>query len=164
MKRNRHGFTILELLVVVGIMVLIMSIAGAGYIGIRRGAEIRGAVMTLRTALMLARQSAVTQRKTVTVEFKNGATLALPDRINVFSTSLGNITTNSVIMLPLGIQYDSGVEPPSIVFKPSGRAMGIGWQAIKLTEKQGAVAGTGTSRGSRTVKVWFLTGVTIEVP
>ena len=162
MKRARHGFTLLELLVVVGIMVLLMSIAVASYIGIRRGAEIRGAVMTLRTTLMLARQTAVTQRKSVTVEFQPGATLALPDRINVFSTSLGSITTNSVISLPLGAQYDGGVAPPSIVFKPSGRAVGVGWQEIKLTEKQGAVAGTGATQGSRTVKVWFLTGVTVE--
>jgi len=160
MNHLRHGFTLLELLVVIAIMVILMTIAVASYGSIRRGAEIRGAVMTLRTTLMLARQDAVTKRKNVTVEFKKGASLTDPDTMNVLSCSVGRITTNSVVSLPRGIQYDDSADLTSIIFKPSGNAMGIGFQKIIVTEKPGAVVGT--MRGSRTVTVWFLTGITKE--
>jgi len=150
----------LELLVTMGIMVMIMSIAFSSYMGIRRGAEIRGAVIALRTTLMLARQEAVTKRKTVTIEFIRGVSNSVPDTMNVLFSSMSVITTNSIIPIPLGVQYDdASTLPPPIIFKPSGRAMGTGKQSIKLVEKQGVVTGV---RGSRTITVWFLTGVTKE--
>lgn len=163
MSRAPNGFTLLELLVVIGIMVLLMSIAVAGYIGIRRGAEIRGGVMTLRTTLMLARQDAVTKRRNVTIEFKKSASMIVPDKMNIISVNAGAIITNNVIFLPLGIQFDGASDPASITFKPSGKASGTGSQSITLIERAGAVAGsTVTTRGTRTVKVWCLTGITKE--
>lgn len=163
MRRAPNGFTLLELLVVIGIMVLLMSIAVAGFIGIRRGAEIRGGVMTLRTTLMLARQEAVTKRRNVVVEFKKSGSLSVPDKMNVISVNAGTTMTNNVIHLPLGIEFDGGADPASITFRPSGKASGTGTQSITLIERAGAVAGgTVATRGTRTVKVWFLTGITKE--
>ena len=159
MKSNKHGFTMLELLIVMAIMVILMTIAVASYGGIRRGAEIRGAVMTLRTTLMLARQESVTKRKSVRVEFVNGATVAIPDSINVLSINLGRVITNSIVVLPLGVQLADDLAP--ITFKPSGGAVGTGTQEITVREKAGASAGA--VQGSRTVKVWFLTGITKEI-
>jgi len=165
MKRTRNGFTMIELLVVIGIMVLLMSIAVASYVGIRRGAEIRGAVMTLRTTLMLARQESVTKRRTVDVQFVKGASIADADRIIIMSRFFGQTLTNNNIALPLGIQFDGAGNPPTITFKPSGSAAGTGSQTITLIERAGAVAGsTASTRGARTVKVWFLTGITKEEP
>lgn len=158
MKGARNGFTIMELLVVIGIMVLLMSLAVAGFIGIRRGAELRGGVMTVRTTMMLARQEAVTKRRNVTVEFKAGTGALDADKLYVISSCAGNILTNSVIALPLGIQFNAA--PAPITFKPSGSASGTGATSIGLIEKQGPVAGT--LRGTRSVKVWSLTGITKE--
>ena len=164
MKRIRNGFTMIELLVVVGIMVLLMSIAVAGFVGIRRGAEIRGAMMTLRTTLMLARQESVTKRRTVDVQFIKGASLTDADRIVITSRFSGQTLTNNIIPLPLGIQFDGAGNPPMITFKPSGSASGVGSQDIVLIEKAGAVAGSSVAtRGSRTVTIWFLTGITKEL-
>jgi prepilin-type N-terminal cleavage/methylation domain-containing protein len=160
MQLNRQGFTLLELLVVIAIMVILMTIAVANYGGIRRGAELRGAVMSVRTTLMLARQEAVTKRRNITVEFKRGATLTDPDIIKVLFNSMGKVITNSVVTLPIGVQYDdSPAVPASITFKPSGGALGAGSQDIKLIEKQGATTGI---KGTRSLKVWFLTGITKE--
>jgi prepilin-type N-terminal cleavage/methylation domain-containing protein len=163
MMSSKNGFTLLELLVVIGIMVLLMSAAVAGYIGIRRGAELRGGVMTLRTTMMLARQDAVTKRRSVIVEFKKSASLTVPDTMNIISLSAGVMATNKIIHLPLGVQFDGAADPAAITFKPSGKASGIGSQSITLIERAGAVAGATTAtRASRTVKVWFLTGITKE--
>ena len=52
MKKNNHrkrGFTLLELLTVMAIMVILMSIAGASYYGMSRGAAIRGAASNMTT-------------------------------------------------------------------------------------------------------------------
>jgi prepilin-type N-terminal cleavage/methylation domain-containing protein len=73
-ESSRAGFTILELLTVMVIIVLLMSIAAAGYLGMRRGAEMRSAVSTLRTAMMLARQQAVTHRRDTIMVFRQTGT------------------------------------------------------------------------------------------
>ncbi len=160
--RAKNGFTLLELLVVIGIMVILMSIAAAGYLGIRRGAEIRGGVMTLRTTLMLARQEAVTKRRNVTVEFLKGASLVDPDTLIIISSSAGITLTNNVIHLPLGIQFDDTTTLTPIPFKPSGCVAGLGYQTIGLIEKPGMVADAARVQSKRSVKVWFLTGITKE--
>jgi prepilin-type N-terminal cleavage/methylation domain-containing protein len=159
MNSIRQGFTLLELLIVMAIMVILMTIAVASYGGIRRGAEIRGAVMALRTTLMLARQDAVTKKKSVTVQFVRGATAASPDSINVVSARFGQLTTNSVVPLPMGVQLTNNLT--AITFTPSGSVVGTGWQEIKIIERAGASGGA--VQGSRTVRVWFLTGITKEM-
>ncbi len=62
MKKNNSAFTLLELLTVMAIMVIMMSIAGASYYGMRQGAAMRGSVSNLTTTLSLARQYAVNHR------------------------------------------------------------------------------------------------------
>lgn len=59
---GRSGFTLLELLSVMAIMVVLMGIAGASYYGMSRGASLRGASSNLRSTLSLARQYAATRR------------------------------------------------------------------------------------------------------
>jgi prepilin-type N-terminal cleavage/methylation domain-containing protein len=153
--KSRSGFTLLELLVVMGIMVLLMSISAIGIMGMRRGAEVRGAVMTVRTTMMLARQQAVTKRQNVSVEFY------APGEDNTMVVVQGTArATNSIVYLPRGVQFTSlppGL-PPTITFTPSGGA-GVGAPVtIGLKEKDGV----GKSPQSKTITVWLLTGVTEE--
>jgi prepilin-type N-terminal cleavage/methylation domain-containing protein len=151
---HRSGFTLMELLVVMGIMVLLMSISAIGFIGMRRGAEIRGAVMTVRTTMMLARQQAVTKRQNVTVQFGGDITTEK----NMMTVIMGGSgVTNSVVYLPLGVGFSP--LPLSIIFTPSGKASGTGKADITIKEK----SGSGGAPQSKTITVWLLTGVT-EAP
>ena len=61
-NNGKCGFTLLELLTVMAIMVIMMSIAGASYYGMSQGAAMRGSVAGLTTTLSLARQYAVNHR------------------------------------------------------------------------------------------------------
>ena len=149
--KSRSGFTLLELLVVMGIMVLLMSISAIGIMGMRRGAEVRGAVMTVRTTMMLARQQAVTKRQNVTIEF-----YAVGEDNKMVVVQGTARATNSIVFLPRGVQFTS--LPPAITFTPSGGAGVGGTTSINLIEK----AGVGKSPQSKTITVWLLTGVTEE--
>ena len=73
---RRQGFTLLELLTVMAIMVIMMSIAGASYYGMSRGAALRGSTANLTTALSLARQFAVNHRNTTYVKLWQDTTNA----------------------------------------------------------------------------------------
>jgi type II secretory pathway pseudopilin PulG len=64
----------LELILVMGLMVIVMSIAVASWIGLRRGAEMRGAVAGIQATLNLARQHAVTRRTPTIVVFRQTTT------------------------------------------------------------------------------------------
>lgn len=66
---NRRGFTLLELLTVVAIMLILMTMAAAAYRGMVRGGSMPSAVSNLRSTLALARQYAVTHRSRTFVIF-----------------------------------------------------------------------------------------------
>jgi prepilin-type N-terminal cleavage/methylation domain-containing protein len=68
--RQRAGFTLLELLTVIAIMVILMSIVGASYYGMSRGAALVGATSNLSSVISLARQHAVTHRTRAYVQFE----------------------------------------------------------------------------------------------
>ena len=147
--KNRNAFTLIELLVVMGIMVLLMGISVMGFVGMRRGAELRGGAMAVRTTLMLARQQAVTKRQAVKVTFTaNSMTVTF---------TAGNQTNRTTYFSP-GI----AITPPTpnpLEFLPTGAlTSGAGFTADIMISEIPAV-GTGT----KTVKVWLLTGATKEM-
>lgn len=153
------GFTLLELLVVMGIMLLLMSTGVAGYFGMRRGAEMRGASSTVQTTLMLARQQAITKRRTVDVNFlQRGET----NSIQVIETETGvtNSLVHGEVFLSPGIEYDkmqSPCPPAKVTFVPTGKAGGTGTSVINLVEK---TPGKGNQYQTSKITVWLLTGTT----
>ncbi len=158
--RSRFGFTLLELLIVMGIMVLLMSIGVAGFLGIRRGAELRGAVNSVRTTLMLARQQAVTKRCNVVIKFIQ---VAGTNSMQVLSIRGGSSNlVHGEVMLSPAVEFKlpfTGISgtPPSIRFASSGAVGGsVGKATIVVQEK--ALGGM-----SQAIDVWLLTGVT-KVP
>ena len=77
MKRCKHSrstssFTLIELLAVMGIMMLMASIAVMSYFGATRGAAARSAVSHLRNSLSFARQTAIMNRRSAYVIFEEG--------------------------------------------------------------------------------------------
>lgn len=151
----RLGFTLLELLVVMGIMMLLMTTGMAGYFGMRRGVEMRGASGMVQTTLMLARQQAVTKRRTVEVHF---CQVDKTNSIQVIEVVPGvtNMLVHGEVVLPPGIQYDGSV-PTAITFVPMGKAGGVGTSEVKLIEK---AEGRGGAKRKAKITVWNLTGIT----
>ena len=145
--KKRNGFTLVELLAVMGIMVLLMGISTMGFIGIRRGAELRGGTRTIRSSLMLARQLAVTKRQTVTVFFSTNSMIVSSVALN---------TTNRTTYFSPGIS----ITPPGnnpLQFLPSGglAVAGSFTDQIVITDKLNTAS-------KKTITVWLLTGATKE--
>lgn len=140
----------MELITVVAIMGIIMSLSVMSVVGIRRGAEMRSGVSTVRTVLSLSRQHAVTKREKVYVSFLNQGTY-------VVSNAMGLIGETN--FLPPGVMFTNftgfppGYQtPPTLVFTPAGGA--ISAVSPKFTIKE--VAGSAASE----ITVYGLTGVT----
>lgn len=151
------GFTLLELLVVMGIMVLLMAIGVAGFFGIRRGTEFRGAVSMVQNAMILARQQAVTKHSPVQLGFDKGG--------GRMSMTMGASRTvvHSDFVLPVGVAFDEvpgGGSTGTLVFSPVGDASAagaVGQSTIKLLEK---TMGKDGWRQTASITVWLVTGVT----
>jgi hypothetical protein len=114
----------------------------------------RGGIATVRTTLMLARQQAVTKRRTVTVQFVPSSTTNL---MRILETTIdgSNIPAHADAYLPVGIEYEES--PADIVFYSSGRANGVERAYVKIRER---VRQRDGYRQYATVTVWPLTGVT----
>jgi|GEM_PF-4799163 len=69
-RASRHGFTLIELLAVIAIIGLMLAVGVVSFTGARRGAEMRAAVGSVRSAVSLARQHAVARRRTVALVFR----------------------------------------------------------------------------------------------
>lgn len=150
LRRGQLAFTLVELLVVMGLMMMLMVAGLAGYRGMRRGAELRGADSIVRTTLMLARQQAVMKRKSVEVFFIHDIT---NNSLKIVSDAK---MIHSEVFLPSAIEF---IAPPaSIKFGPAGSAGLLAEVQIKLQEKTGM--GAAGHLGVSDITVWPLTGVT----
>lgn len=145
---KRSGFTLVELLVVMGIMALLMGISTFGIIGMRRGAELRGGAMAVRTTLMLARQQAVTKRQNVRVDISSTNMMV--------SFTAGGVSTNRTISFSPGVTVSPSASP--LIFVPSG---GVGGGSGTATITISELPSIGS--GSKVIKVWMLTGVNQEI-
>ena len=68
-RARRRGFTLVELLVVVGIMGLLLGVTVTAFDAIGKGAKMRSALMELKSSLSLARQYAITDRRATYIIF-----------------------------------------------------------------------------------------------
>jgi prepilin-type N-terminal cleavage/methylation domain-containing protein len=66
---GRSGFTLIEILAVLAIMLLVMGLSLFAFMDFGRGARIKGAVLEFRAALSQARQDAVTFRRRTTLSY-----------------------------------------------------------------------------------------------
>ncbi len=66
-KRHEGGLTLIELLVTIAVLVILMTLAVPGYQQFTARNEVSAEVMRLKTALALARNTAITRRSTITV-------------------------------------------------------------------------------------------------
>ena len=113
-NNKRAGFTLTELLVVIGIMGILIYAAGPMFNGLTRSSGMKGATMQLRTTISLARQWAITHRAKTYIVFPTDPTLesdkgtGVTSRIkrsyNVYTTQDGFI--KDWTYLPNGVFFD----------------------------------------------------------
>ena len=65
----KKAFTLIELLLVIVLMAMIMAIMIPSFIGLTRGAGMRGATTSINSVVSLSRQWAITHRENVTVRY-----------------------------------------------------------------------------------------------
>ncbi len=118
MKQNRRdarAFTIVELLIVVGIMSVLVALALPAFQGIGRGTALRTSMADLKATVSMARQWAITHREDTFVLFPDqylnyGSDRASVDKayraFSVYASSAGYLRDWSY--LPPGILFDSG--------------------------------------------------------
>ncbi len=75
-RADRRGFTLLELLTVMLIMLILMGIGVGAFVGFTRAMSMQGAVSNLKSVLQLARQHAVTHQSPTFVVFSQDGTNA----------------------------------------------------------------------------------------
>ena len=131
-SKSEGGFTLVELLTVIAVMGIMLGVAVVGFNHFGRGVRLRTAGRLVQQQLDLARQRALTSRKTHGVQFVSRAEPER-DRLRIYyEESAGNkITVGRWTELPPGIEF--GAAPPpvgadmppqtdGIQFRPTGRA------------------------------------------
>jgi prepilin-type N-terminal cleavage/methylation domain-containing protein len=108
----RHGFTLAELLAVIVIMAIMVAVVVPNISGITKGATMRGATMQVRTALIQARQNAISRRAEVSVLLPTALPSDNPKNFRAFAV-YGAATAST------GSWFVSNWEflPPGMVFK-----------------------------------------------
>ncbi|MDP7024017.1 MAG: prepilin-type N-terminal cleavage/methylation domain-containing protein [Kiritimatiellia bacterium] len=150
---RRHGFTLLELLVVLAIMGLIMGSTLAGYFAIGQGARLRGAVNTIESNLALARQRTILHQVPLSVVFYEDPPNSDLWHYHVEEANSTNLI-GEVMHVPPGVEV-TWISSDSITFQPSGGA-GEATMEITLSET------TGT--GDWVLTVYGLTGLVKVTP
>ena len=129
----RRGFTLMELLTVMIIMVLMMSIATVSFFKARQGAEMRGAERAVQTTISLARQQAVVKRTRFRLTFANTTNINGNLSGCMILESVRSSTTAAayeIKYLPPKITFDA---TPVLTFETDGSA-GIDTEVIKMTQ------------------------------
>ena len=111
------GFTLVELLLVMVIMAIIIGVAAPAFIGMGRGAGMRGGVRSVCATLSLLRQYAITHREEVSFAYF-AATSPVPSYYYATNVAgLAIISANDPPALPMDVKFLSN----SIVrFKSDG--------------------------------------------
>lgn len=118
--RRGHGFTLVELLMVIGVMALIMALILPAFRGFGRSASMNSSVSQVRTSLSLARQWAINQNVNVQVQFAVSNTVAsLPNEAwRAFRSFAIFVQTNTSGPVQGYYLKEWTTLPPGIVFTP----------------------------------------------
>lgn len=127
--RRRHrasGFSLIEMMVVVGIVLILASITFVSMVPIMRAQRVTNAYNTTLSALRLARDNAVAQRTSYRVDFATSAASATitvaPTLAGGFQGQQGTVT----YQLPYDIRFDNEAGIPA----PGPDGYGTGSNAI----------------------------------
>ena len=132
--QGKTGFTLVELLAVMMLMIMISVASVMSWNQIQRGLEMRTAINDVRSSLALARQYAVLKKTEITIGFITTGTYCQVYYIT--NQAGGGLLNGGPLQLPLGVRFDP--VPPDIIFKPSGSIKNN--QSVDLVLVEGASA------------------------
>ncbi|NQU39666.1 MAG: prepilin-type N-terminal cleavage/methylation domain-containing protein [Lentisphaerae bacterium] len=153
-RERKCGFTLLELLTVIAIMVVLMGATTAAYFGMGRGSRMRSAINTLRGSVGLARQEAILKGQTLEMWFIDGDPLTQTPYSYFVTNSVAGIQVGVTGYLPRGIEANKSGK--LFTFYPTGSAGSASemqLKTLKLTEAQGS------PRAEATLTVYPVTGL-----
>jgi len=110
-KRFKKGFTLMELLVTIGIMAVVVTLTVPAFVGLGRGSKMNSALSNLKNTCSLARQWAISHRDDVYIIFPIGGTSAEDEPVKklnsygVYSASQGKFIKEWTY-LPEGVILD----------------------------------------------------------
>jgi prepilin-type N-terminal cleavage/methylation domain-containing protein len=138
--RNNSGFSIMEMMVVVGIFAILAAVAVPGFISWFPNYKLRSGAEEIQSTLQLARLTAIKRNKTAIVSFNTGN--------ETYTASVGAQTFRSGRM-PAGINIDSVSGTGFVQFDSQGFAassMNIVVKNRQNKSKTVSVKLTGNSR------------------
>lgn len=131
---SQAGFTLVELLAVMMLMIMISVASVMSWNQIQRGLEMRTAINDVRSSMALARQYAVLKKTEVKIGFIN--TSVWCQVYYITNQAGGGLLNGGPLQLPLGVRFDP--VPPDFIFKPSGSIQN--GQSINLVLVEGPSA------------------------
>jgi len=150
LRKRQSGFTLIEMMIVIGVLTIMASIAIPSFMSLLPGMRLNGAARQVMGDLMAARMKAVKQNNRFRVFFNNPGTneyTILDDDNNNNSADTGEATTAKNIQDNYhDVTFSSSTNP---IFYPRGTAYGT---TVTVTN----------SSGSKDVKVAITGRVKIE--
>jgi type IV fimbrial biogenesis protein FimT len=131
--RFQHGFTIIEILLVIVIMGLFLTIAAPSFVTFTSSQKVKTASFDVYAALMFARSEAIKRRQNVTItpvssDWKNGWTITTPDPSIVPIDPAITITLRNQDSLS-GVVFTG---PTSVVYRLDGRLTSTAAQGVLI--------------------------------
>ena len=152
-----RGFTLIELLIVMVLMAIILGMAAPAFIGMGRGAGMRGGVRSVYSTLSLLRQWAITHREEVSFVYFAADSLSPSYYYATNASGLAVISTNDPPTLPMDVIFKGdGV----ITFKSDGGVAKIGSATtnIIIYDRKSMEDDAQNKNIKKTIKINGLTG------
>jgi prepilin-type N-terminal cleavage/methylation domain-containing protein len=136
---RRAGFTLVELMTVISLMLVLMGLAVGGYVGMMRGARLKGAVSQLHNFISVARQQAITQHTRTYVMFEkepSGASMRLAAQVGLcFVGDPTSVTAHESLpyaedALVGGVVYNLTQKTAWLITKNNGAHVDLGSQVV----------------------------------
>jgi prepilin-type N-terminal cleavage/methylation domain-containing protein len=127
--RNKSGFTLMELMVVIGIIAVLAALLAPNFIGWMPQYRLKSAVMELGARVQQARLAAIKENQNCTMSFNTGN-----HTYNI--TCLDNMTVDLTDYGP-NVLFTAVSSPQVINFTSRGLTDGIGTFVVSMTSQGG---------------------------